>query len=641
MLVLKSVSQLFGYKFSIPAYQRGYRWKETQVKQLLEDIWRFAKNPQKYEPGEEKPFYCLQPVVVKRIKDNEYEVIDGQQRLTTLFLVLKKLQNLIETSKNFFEITYEIKTNETKTDDRWDFLKNVENKTKDDAEQNVDYWHIWQAYQTILKWFKDKADNSGDATPSASIAPSVLNDVKVIWYIWYETSEDENEDKTNDPIDVFARLNIGKIPLTNAELIKALFLQKGNFTGKEETTLKQIQIASEWDTIEKTLQDDDFWFFIYNPENPLKYDNRIEYIFDLMKGRTKESEYYHTFNEFLNDFSKYKKDDKPDIDANWLIIKKYFLTFEEWFKDYELFHYIGYLIACIDKDRDEIKHTKNIIKTINSLKDKSSEITTTKKKFKEYLKGRIKKQVEPEIDNLNYQENKNEIRKILLLFNIQTILETQKSDMRFPFHKYKSEVWHIEHVRSQNDKEDTDKIEANPDGWIDDIFDYFVGSNDEAKICDFVSKSDISNDSENIKDIKEICRVLLDYRKEADKNLRKGKFNSAYNLVRTYFKESEKPDDINLISNLALLDATTNCSYGNAFFPIKRKRIINNDKNGIFVPICTKNLFLKYYSKKLGEVMYWKSDDACDYLQAIKETLKEFLPKDAKPIGGEESLWKQ
>jgi len=76
------------------------------------------------------------------------------------------------------------------------------------------------------------------------------------------------------------------------------------------------------------------------------------------------------------------------------------------------------------------------------------------------------------------------------------------------------------------------------------------------------------------------------------------------------------------------LDAATNRSYGNSFFPIKRKRIIENDKNGIFVPIATKNLFLKYYSKKMGEIMYWSSNDADNYLAAIKATLEDFLPKE-------------
>ena len=80
------------------------------------------------------------------------------------------------------------------------------------------------------------------------------------------------------------------------------------------------------------------------------------------------------------------------------------------------------------------------------------------------------------------------------------------------------------------------------------------------------------------------------------------------------------------IGNLALLDAATNRSYKNAMFPIKRKRNIQNDMNGIFVPICTKNVFLKFYSKKLGEVMYWNESDADDYVKAIQEVLSEYLP---------------
>jgi uncharacterized protein with ParB-like and HNH nuclease domain len=63
---LKSIKELLGMNFFIPAYQRGYRWKETQVKQLLDDIWQFRENKTEGE------FYCLQPVVVtKRIKDEE------------------------------------------------------------------------------------------------------------------------------------------------------------------------------------------------------------------------------------------------------------------------------------------------------------------------------------------------------------------------------------------------------------------------------------------------------------------------------------------------------------------------------------------------------------------------------------------
>ena len=124
---LKSVSELLGMKFFIPNYQRGYRWTEQQVKDLLNDIWEFSKKKkQEYE------FYCLQPLVVKR-KDEDvlnsikaatsieevetllkgsWEVIDGQQRLTTLFIILSVLEE-----KSLYSIEYETR------DDSKDFLK--------------------------------------------------------------------------------------------------------------------------------------------------------------------------------------------------------------------------------------------------------------------------------------------------------------------------------------------------------------------------------------------------------------------------------------------------------------------------------------------------------------------------------------
>jgi uncharacterized protein with ParB-like and HNH nuclease domain len=594
-LVLKSVNQLFEYSFFIPSYQRGYRWTDIQVTQLLEDIWQFAKKDGKTK-GE---FYCLQPIVVKKLND-KFEVIDGQQRYTTIFLIIKHLEDIIKLAFQNFSFTppnYETRV------DSSNFLADVKTKTEEEAKLNIDYFHIWKAYNTIKIWFENKENNINAIDFLNTLLKfqieeqegnkiDTANNVRVIWY---EINETEN----NNSIDIFTRLNIGKIPLTNAELIKALFLQKGNFS-EEKATLKQIQIASEWDIIEKTIQDDTFWFFIYNPQNPLQYDNRIEYILDLMKGKTKEFEHYHTFNKFFEDFSNGKKGSKP-IDGIWLEIKKFFLTFEEWFKDYELFHYVGYLIDC-NKD-------------INTIKKEVS--NKTKIEFKNYLKQEIKDLVKYNVDDLEYG-NKQQVRKILLLFNIQTVLETQKSDMRFPFHKYKSEDWDIEHICSQTDKN------INPQKrleWIDDILEYFIGENEVEKVQIILSTADD-------KKVIGICDLLIDLKKS--EKIEDEKFNDVFGLVQTYFKEDSQTEEKDNISNLALLDAATNRSYGNSFFPIKRKRIIENDKKGIFVPIATKNLFLNYYSKKMGEIMYWSNNNANDYLAAIKATLVDFLPKEDK-----------
>lgn len=597
-LELLSINKLLGENFYIPAYQRGYRWKEQQVKALLNDIWEFRESPPKHEEGKEKPFYCLQPIVVKKKEEeNLWEVIDGQQRLTTIFIILNYF-NLTEYQsrpKRTFSIEYQTRSNCVK------FFKKIE--AKELAEKNIDFFHINFAHETIDKWFNDReTDNDSIRHDFRS---SLINDVK---FIWYDVKESSSTNGGSSSIDIFTRLNIGKIPLTNAELVKALFLQKGNFH-EDKVSLKQLQIASEWDAIEKVLQDNAFWYFIYNPDNPLKYDTRIEYIFDLMKKKTKDDETYFTFYKFHDAFVKSKQEkDKPDIDALWKEIKKYFLSFEEWYNNRKLYHLIGFLVDC---DYD-----------INTLKDKAGEGTKTV--FKNYIKDEIRKQVECQVDELNYGDKR--IKKVLLLFNIQTILATENADMRFPFYRYKDENWDIEHVRSQTDKQITGTARK---GWTVDVLEYFTGEkgysdkkvNGSQKTEKEVQKEATKTLEKDEKSFSQRLMAILD-----DEKIEDEKFDKLYSQLISHFDESAEPENIDSISNLALLDAATNRSYKNAMFPIKRKTIIENDMNGVFVPICTKNVFLKSYSKKMGDVMYWKDSDANDYLAAIKETLKEYLP---------------
>jgi uncharacterized protein with ParB-like and HNH nuclease domain len=597
-LVLKSINELMEYSFFIPSYQRGYRWKKRQVEELLEDIWAFAINPPKQEEGKMRPFYCLQPIVVKQKNGiaDEWEVIDGQQRLTTVFLILKNLESQIEKDqKNIKRVFYETR------EESENFLIEIK---EDDSEKNIDFYHIAQANKAIQQWFKNKANNTEFATPKAKFAPTFLTDTKVIWYVVNDGS---------DSYDIFTRLNIGKIQLTNSELIKALFLKKWNTTeAVDKLRLKQLQIATEWDRIENTLQDDSFWYFIYNKpdSNNPKYANRIEYIFDLMKNKPEGEDEKYTFYKFYEDFEDSKNENKhkiPDTDAIWLSVKKYFLTFEEWYKDRELYHLIGFLISINYKLQDILETKKK---------------KETKTDFKKFLKGEIRQKLNFDIRDLNYGDIR--IKTVLLLFNIQTILSNQKSNMRFPFNLYKNENWDIEHVRSQTDKNITGKDRKE---WAKDMLKYFTGydnkeeqknyfdnlQNTKAEIFRTISEKERSNNT-----LKDLFQVAYD-----DK-IDDARFTSVYNTIRIEFKEDNEPSKC-AISNLALLDSATNRSYKNAFFPIKRKIILQNDKRGTFIPICTKNVFMKAYSKKLDEVMYWNKDDADSYLKVIEETLEKYL----------------
>lgn len=282
-----SIGELLNYNFVIPSYQRGYRWEKREVEDLLNDIYEFYE-----ENKDDKGFYCLQPLVLKKISDekklnelgfkdknNVYEVIDGQQRLTTIYLILKYI-----IKENIYTITYSTRKDskifleETLTD------KELSEKEKERYITHIDFEYIYNAYHTIKKWFENNKENKcKDENKSIEeIIKYILLDGEKVQFIWYEPSDNAN------PIEIFTRINIGKIPLTNSELIKALFLQKANFIYDEnfdealyEHT--QIEIASEWDYIENTLQDNRFWGFINNDMD--KEYNRIDYIFEIVSDK--------------------------------------------------------------------------------------------------------------------------------------------------------------------------------------------------------------------------------------------------------------------------------------------------------------------------------------------------------------------
>lgn len=596
-LVVKPINNLLGEKFFIPSYQRGYRWTQDQVNNLLDDIWKFRE-----ASGDESKevFYCLQPIVVSKTEKG-WELIDGQQRLTTIFIILTCLSKQLDAlDKQRFSIDYETRPGSMT------FLNDLGGASLTQRNDNVDYYHICEAYDTVIKWFTGR-----DGNDKLHFLTTLLNDEKSgknVKVIWYDVSEENSSSKF--AVDIFTRLNVGKIPLTNAELVKALFLTKANFN--DQASIHQIQIASEWDAIEKKLQDDSFWYFIYSPNNAVIYENRIEYIFDLIQEKGKSADEQFTFNKFVHQFPK---NDDPyrqhKIEEIWLGIKEYFLTLEAWYNNRELYHLIGFLIEYgID---------------INYLKKKSSSLSKTA--FVCELNTLIKKQVSKiDIDELDFNSHKKDIKKILLLFNIQSILCTIKGEMRFPFNKYKSERWDIEHINSQTELQPDVKKSKE---WALELLEFItrkVGFSEELDKKE-TSKTTAEVQKEQVEKMENEIFKALAYKLirilEAEKT-DVAFFETVVLSARKIFKEGEiiAPDGI---SNLTLLDYSTNRSYGNKMFPTKRKRIIQNDMNGLFVPLCTKNVFLKYYSNQVTEVMYWQQQDASDYLEAIVEQLNGFL----------------
>ena len=558
---LKTLNELSQYSFYIPAYQRGYRWTEQEVIDLLNDINEFT--PREVNDTE-KTWYCLQPIVVKQKGENEYEVIDGQQRLTTVYLILHLLNQdyVVKKQDKLFSMDYQTRKGSK------DFLLNPE----EENNEYIDYFYIHQAYKTIEHWFEEREQNP--AFDKNDYRSKMKFHTKVIWY---ETSED-------NPITVFTRLNIGKISLTNAELIKALFLNSSNFRSLDENGMKllrlrQIEIANEWDGIETALQNNKLWYFLSDEQ---KDDNRIEYIFHLMND-TGDTDQYSTFRFF---YAKLAGKSENEMNKYWEEIQAYYQRFNEWFSERELYHKIGFILTVKISTVKELYHQSSILK-------KSEFIAYIDSKIKNYYKHQ-------NLFDLDY-ENKH-TKGVLLLYNILTMLQNEHDSSYFPFDDFKLKKWNIEHIASRKDSSSIPLV--NRKEWIVDVKCYIDQDQTEGpllieKLDEMLEKESYTNE--------DLFVVLFD------------------EVTEHFNKYMNDNDDVDGVSNLALLDEKTNKGYKNAVFPLKRKCIIDLDKEGGFVPICTKNVFLKYFSDYPPKISFWTQDDREKYELDLVRVLKNYL----------------
>jgi hypothetical protein len=414
----------------IPAYQRGYRWSPLQVTQLLDDVWEFVQGS---EGGNRHQFYCLQPLVIKALPDGGFEVVDGQQRLTTILILLTYLKEMVTMlGKIRFQLTFA-----TRGEPNQPFLKDID-LTR--AEENVDLFHICQAYRAVEGWFQNR-----DGMHKLKLLQHLLNDDEAgrnVKVIWFQLADSDN------PVDAFTRLNVGKIPLTNDELIRALFLRRTRADESEAQAL-QLKIAYEWDQIEKALQSDAFWYFLSNQGG--KAQNRIGFLFDLIaraEGLPPGAE--HDDYGIFYAFSQKLKAAEASPEQEWRKIKQTFMLLEEWFEDRILYHVAGFLVS-------EGMH-------IGEISELSRHCTKTE--FERKLRGEIyarviggqlpeemneeaiRTPVTDKLEELEYGLHRAKIKSLLLLFNLATLLQNKQSNLRFQFNSFKSELWNIEHVRS-------------------------------------------------------------------------------------------------------------------------------------------------------------------------------------------------
>lgn len=607
------------HHFVIPSFQRGYRWEEKQVVDLLEDIKQFANDDNIHSDS-----YFLQPIVVKAttyrndvVQDVEaYEVLDGQQRLTTMLLLLKRMMKKLndDDREAFKDSLYDIVyTNRPQLD--FDNPK---------ASDNIDSYYLSEAKEVIDDWFTEQAQTKQNL--NNFIGSLLYNQKRQVKIIWYEIDKD-SQDLVS--ISIFNRLNKGKISLTSSELIKALFIMDYELRSKGEKSMAE-QLSMEWNEMERRFQNDSFWYFISDDNRGAQ--TRIDILFDFVTNKGEGTDDDYSYREFQKLFDHCRKQERENTNGSfdrawatgirnmedaWKHVRKTFDRLVAWYEDNMYYHYVGYLVAIGFTPLQVYNHLEDT-KRNSRLNNPNHEWTAEdnklalQKMMMEKFKVKNNYLAKDAIDELEYKSEF--VPRVLLLFNIECCHRGQ--NIRFAFDRFKKENWDVEHVDSQNDatlQEFDDRMR-----WLNNVA--------------FVLKLEGSNRAKEL--AAECTSMIADY--TARGKVVVVQYAEFYTKINKFFAKevNEKEEEVDLtkkkkdfISNLTLLDSATNREYKDAPFAYKRFCIVAYDRSGDrFIPLCTRNLFLKYFTNTDSESSYldsmrWNEADRKGYMIAMHEAV--------------------
>jgi hypothetical protein len=542
--------------FWVPAFQRGYRWGAHEVRRLLDDIWESKGSP-----------YYLQPVVVKELSDGRWELIDGQQRLTTLYLIFKFMKEAsLQNASAAFSLDYETRP------EMKGYLADPSTVT---GQDNIDSFHVADAYRTIGEWFDGHEGRRQFA--ANKIYEYFFESVRIIWY---SAPADTNSTA------VFTRLNVGRIPLTDAELVKALLLTHADKAPSARG--RSIEIAAQWDSIERDLRNPELWAFLTGGARA--DSTHISLLLDVLAAGPSSTEQllFHTFHSLRSRIQTNPLETWDEVlDLHSLITG--------WFEDRNVFHRVGFLVATGHKLRSLVDLSRD--RTKNEFNDLLIELIRTTLALSA-----------DEVRDLNYERRGSSLEHALLLMNVETVRRQANSSERYSFHAHASGKWSLEHVHAQNAE-----LLTRQEQWAE-----WLRLHRDA-VVGLPSLDEAEHDK---------------LRQEMDDAL------SMQKLPQGVFRRIEAsvinalggaPDlDVHSITNLALLDSGANSALSNSVFEVKRREVLRRDKSGSYIPVCTRNVFLKYYTPDAKQQMhFWGPADRQGYLGAILEVLSPYLTEES------------
>lgn len=566
--------------YNIPVYQRGYKWKPEQVTKLLEDVKNFVP--------EDNKFYCLQNITLVPSKTaSVFNVVDGQQRLTTLVLLLSYLnqKEIAKGKVRFPENSIRQETNKFLNEIISVDASNILNKEWDDfIEEYPDFDHqdifyLFTAYQAIDIWFiKSKVD-------SAEFTKKLLNHVRLIAN---SISDDSKEEK------IFGNLNSKRVPLDGSDLVRAILITRVAYeeSRKTDTTKDIVRINERRVRIGWELDDINNWWsqtevksyfkrFVSIKSDEISNDNKLfkddKYPINLLLLLFAEKKGESTLTlEFI------EKNNNNSLELYKEIIKLH-STLKDWYNDREIYHYLGFLFA-----QSQIKF-KDVWNWWNTK-------TNTREEFKILLKASIQKTVINEdtttsinSDTVNwYDEEQTSLVKILILLDVYW--STKSSQVFLPPSAFEKYGHDIEHIFPQNPKEVKDKK-----SYIKFLIDNNLAKENKKLMTEF----------ETMADEPEFQKRVNEY-------------------IQKYVGDIKT----NSIGNLVLLDASKNRSIGNNSYSVKRAALIDDINRGTYMRPHTLKVFVRYFDSGKNENTdhsHWTNTDILANAKAIENTLNVFF----------------
>jgi hypothetical protein len=584
-------------KYYIAPYQRGYKWaarsQDDAVCVLIKDLIDASKKPDIE--------YHLQFITTKisKIGNGEYtesvlEVIDGQQRLTTLTIllsVLKHLDGYEEEAVSNDLLSYEIRPKVTEffqnhiyrnintlMSGTWEsFIE----KYPENNEQDI--YYLYSAAQKIEEMLKEMSgkENSDIKDAIVDFKRYLLEKVRIILICIKRNIDCE---------EIFSNLNDNKIELTSSELIKGLILTdvareppntKRTFTDKEKNELRTV-MGRQWDEISHWANRKEIKKFLFSGcVNVL--DELLLLLATDIGNEFKKPGDISSKNAVFNYFQSQIKDGKRNARDIFDKLKEIKAVLNDWFNDDEIYNSLGYVFFR--------RNSKQ------KIADYLSIIRYGKLKLKNSLNKSICKSLIEDVDTLQYGKDSDKIRDILLAISVFS----EDIQKRFDYAGFNAETWSLEHIFPQTPDNLANDVEQKDIDLLKSLCgDLWCGHG----LCEFEKvKDSLMGYEETIADIESAYRSLSE-----KLNMEACKFTSDEKKI--LYKILEKIGKLDSIGNMALLTGPDNSSNSNGMFDKKRLNIVKRISGGSFVPKHTYDVFSKLISPQMTpDLTIWTIND--------------------------------